>query len=162
MYYYPSSQTAALLILKCPTEQSVKKVPTRGIRREKNNHRIKELPPLMPLTIYQWDAISPRMSDGAAGNSLLFLSFSTKQKACKNHATWLHVLSFIKSNCSSPNPQVSRKTISEEGANEGGRREKQSMAFEIPPPHNALDPLLMGRNLSEDERWCSEDSLLAQ
>ncbi|GIX84757.1 hypothetical protein CEXT_401441 [Caerostris extrusa] len=72
VYHYSSSQTATLLILKCPTKQSPKKVPTRGDRKEKTLLAFHSpCPPRHPSDPLSVDVICPRMSDGAAGNSLL-------------------------------------------------------------------------------------------
>ncbi|GIX81824.1 hypothetical protein CEXT_214401 [Caerostris extrusa] len=122
MYYRSSSQTAALLILKCHTKQSPKKVVTRG-GQEKNNDGIQDVLDIS-RTIHYLDAISPRMTDGAASLS--------------------------------PNPQVSHKTFSKEGANKGRpKREKNNPG--IPPrcPRHLSDPLGFGHPLSADDRWSS-------
>ncbi|GIY68225.1 hypothetical protein CDAR_301831 [Caerostris darwini] len=104
MYCYPSSQTAALLILKCPTKQSPKKVSTRDgrwgqesppsptslgpsimpqktISKERANKGwpkrksiLASNAPDISRTLYEWDAICPRMTDGAARNTLFCLA----------------------------------------------------------------------------------------
>ncbi|GIX84772.1 hypothetical protein CEXT_401521 [Caerostris extrusa] len=70
MYYYSTSQTATLLILKCPAKQSPKKVPRGGQREKQSCLAFHPNAPDIPLTLYQWDALSPRMTNGAAGNTV--------------------------------------------------------------------------------------------
>ncbi|GIX84758.1 hypothetical protein CEXT_401451 [Caerostris extrusa] len=58
-----------LLILKYPTRQSRRRCQ-QEVTEEKNNPGIPPQCPHIPRTFCHWYAISPRMSDGAAENTL--------------------------------------------------------------------------------------------